>query len=83
MGILVNDSPFAGREGKFVTARHIKERLVRETRTNVSLQFRETDTAASSPLDAVRHAYELLVDDLCEDCPRRGEAGKDVLYYMI
>src|SRR6202011_3360739 len=34
MRILVNDSPFAGREGKFVTARHIKERLVRETRTN-------------------------------------------------
>ena len=42
MRILVNDSPFAGRDGKFVTARHIKERLVRETRTNVSLEVGET-----------------------------------------
>ncbi|PYI47130.1 MAG: translational GTPase TypA, partial [Verrucomicrobia bacterium] len=38
MHILVNDSPFAGREGKYVTARHIRERLTRETRGNVSLQ---------------------------------------------
>src|ERR1700676_2557102 len=37
MRILVNDSPFAGREGKFVTARHIRDRLVRENRGNVSL----------------------------------------------
>ncbi len=37
MRILVNDSPFAGREGKFVTARHVRERLIRETRGNVSL----------------------------------------------
>ena len=48
MRILVNDSPFAGREGKFVTARHIKERLVRETRTNVSLEVSETETPALS-----------------------------------
>src|SRR5437870_6895025 len=38
MRILVNDSPFAGREGKFVTARHLRERLIRETRGNVSIQ---------------------------------------------
>ena len=37
----------------------------------------------SSTLDAVRHAYELLKDDLCETCPRRGEMTKEVLYYMI
>ncbi len=34
MNFVVNDSPLAGRDGKFLTARHIKERLVRETRTN-------------------------------------------------
>jgi SulP family sulfate permease len=45
--------------------------------------FRETDSAGSSTLDAVRHAYDLLGDDLCDTCPRRGEQGKDVLYYMI
>src|SRR5437867_11176659 len=37
MLILVNDSPFAGRDGKFVTARHLRERLARVTSGNVSL----------------------------------------------
>src|SRR5690349_11703986 len=45
MNFVVNDSPLAGREGKFLTARHLRERLVRETRTNVSLGFQETDVA--------------------------------------
>jgi sulfate permease, SulP family len=45
--------------------------------------FRENEVVMSSTLEAVRHAYELLGDDLCPTCPRRGEAGKDVLYYMI
>jgi sulfate permease, SulP family len=44
--------------------------------------FHETDSD-SSTLEAVRHAYELLKDDFCETCPRRGEMGKEVLYYMI
>src|SRR5438552_3682683 len=42
MQILVNDSPFAGREGRFVTARNIRERLIRETRGNVSLDHHAT-----------------------------------------
>src|SRR5437899_11283764 len=42
MHILVNESPFAGREGKFVTARNIRERLIRETRRNVSLQVNDS-----------------------------------------
>jgi len=52
MRILVNDSPFAGRDGKFVTARHLKDRLIRETRTNVSLQFNDTDTAGAFEIHA-------------------------------
>ena len=52
MRILVNDSPFAGREGKFVTARHLKDRLTRETRTNVSLQVNDTDTAGAFEIHA-------------------------------
>src|SRR5437868_11194238 len=45
MRILVNDSPSAAREGKFVTARHVGERLVGETRANVSLQMNDTEGA--------------------------------------
>jgi SulP family sulfate permease len=45
--------------------------------------FRENEVVMSSTLEAVRHAYDLLGDDLCPTCPRRGEPGKDVLYYMI
>ena len=41
----VNSSPFAGKEGKFLTSRHIKERLEKETLGNVAIQVRETDRA--------------------------------------
>ena len=43
----VNDSPFAGREGKFVTSRQIRERLMRELLRDVSLRVEETDSADS------------------------------------
>jgi GTP-binding protein len=40
----VNNSPFAGREGKFVTSRNLRDRLFKEVETNVSMRVRETDT---------------------------------------
>lgn len=43
MQFAVNDGPLAGRDGKLITARHIKERLVKETRTNVALRVHDTD----------------------------------------
>ncbi|MBI3849898.1 MAG: translational GTPase TypA [Verrucomicrobia bacterium] len=43
MQFAVNDSPLAGQDGKLVTARHIWERLVKETRTNVALRVEQTD----------------------------------------
>lgn len=45
MNFLVNNSPFAGREGDFVTSRHIRDRLFKELETNVSLKVEETDSA--------------------------------------
>ncbi len=69
MRILVNDSPFAGREGKFVTARHVKERLVRETRGNVSLQVNDTDAAGAFEINA---RGEMQIAILVEQMRREG-----------
>jgi GTP-binding protein len=69
MRILVNDSPFAGREGKFVTARHLKDRLLRETRTNVSLQVNDTDTAGAFEIHA---RGEMQIAILIEQMRREG-----------
>jgi GTP-binding protein len=69
MNFVVNDSPLAGKEGKFLTARHIKERLVRECRTNVSLQFAETDVAGVFTLSA---RGEMQIAILVEQMRREG-----------
>lgn len=44
MNFIVNDSPFAGREGKFVTSRNLRDRLFKEVETNVSMRVEETDS---------------------------------------
>src|SRR5436190_2011990 len=69
MHILVNDSPFAGREGKFVTARNIRERLIRETRGNVSLQVNDTETAGAFEINA---RGEMQIAILVEQMRREG-----------
>jgi GTP-binding protein len=69
MQILVNDSPFAGRDGKFVTARHLRERLVRETRGNVSLQVNDTETAGAFEINA---RGEMQIAILVEQMRREG-----------
>lgn len=44
MNFMVNDSPFAGKDGQFVTSRHLRDRIMKELETNVSLRVEETDS---------------------------------------
>ena len=69
MRICVNDSPLAGREGKLLTARQIKDRLIRETRTNVSLQVSETEAAGQFEVKA---RGEMQIAILVEQMRREG-----------
>ncbi|MBQ6361121.1 MAG: translational GTPase TypA [Lachnospiraceae bacterium] len=69
MNVLVNDSPFAGQEGKYVTSRHIRDRLFRELNTDVSLRVEET---ASADCFKVSGRGELHLSVLIENMRREG-----------
>lgn len=69
MTFSVNDSPFAGREGEFVTSRHLRDRLFREMMTNVSLKVEETDSADSFKVSG---RGELHLSVLIETMRRQG-----------
>lgn len=69
MDFLVNDSPFAGTEGKYVTSRHIRERLFNELNTDVSLRVEETD---STETFKVSGRGELHLSVLIENMRREG-----------
>ena len=69
MNFLVNDSPFAGQEGKFVTSRHLRERLMRELNTDVSLRVEDTD---STDCFKVSGRGELHLSVLIENMRREG-----------
>ncbi len=69
MYFMVNDSPLAGQEGKFVTSRHIRERLFRELNTDVSLRVEETDSTDSFKVSG---RGELHLSVLIENMRREG-----------
>lgn len=69
MNFMVNTSPFAGREGKWVTSRNIRERLTKELRTNVSLRVEDTDTPDTFKISG---RGELHLSILIENMRREG-----------
>lgn len=69
MTFSVNDSPFAGQDGKFVTSRHLRDRLMRELDSNIALRVDETDSAEAF---TVSGRGELHLSVLIENMRREG-----------
>ncbi len=69
MTFSVNDSPFAGKDGKFVTSRHLRDRLFRELDSNISLRVEETDTTEAFKVSG---RGELHLSVLIENMRREG-----------
>ena len=69
MNFIVNDSPLAGQEGKYITSRHLRDRLFRELNTDVSLRVEETESADSFKVSG---RGELHLSVLIENMRREG-----------
>lgn len=84
MIFLVNNSPFAGREGKFVTSRNLRDRLFKEVETNVAMRVEETDTTEAFKVSG---RGELHLSILIEQMRRQGYefqvSGPQVIYKEI
>ncbi|MBR1864198.1 MAG: translational GTPase TypA [Ruminococcus sp.] len=84
MTFSVNDSPFAGREGKFVTSRHIRDRLFRELLKDVSLRVSETDTTDSFKVAGRGEMHlSILIENMRREGYELGVSTPRVLYREI
>ena len=83
MNFMVNDSPLAGQEGKYITSRHLRDRLYRELNTDVSLRVEDTDTTECFKVSG---RGELHLSVLIENMRREGYefavSKPEVLYHI-
>lgn len=84
MNFMVNNSPFAGKDGKYVTSRNLRDRLFKEVETNVSLRVEETDSADTFKVSG---RGELHLSILIETMRRQGYefqvSPPEVIYKII
>ena len=81
MHFMVNDSPLAGKEGKFVTSRHLRDRLFRELNTDVSLRVEETDTTESFKVSGRGELHlSVLIENMRRECYEFAVSKAEVIY---
>ncbi|MFR9064017.1 MAG: translational GTPase TypA [[Clostridium] scindens] len=78
---IVNDSPFAGQEGKYVTSRHLRDRLFRELNTDVSLRVEESDSTDSFKVSGRGELHlSVLIENMCREGYEFAVSKAEVLY---
>jgi len=84
MMFMVNNSPFAGREGKFVTSRNLRDRLAREIQTNVALRVEETDSADTFKVSGRGELHlSILIEEMCRQGYEFQVSSPTVIYKEI
>jgi len=81
MHFMVNDSPMAGKEGKYVTSRHLRDRLFRELNTDVSLRVEETDTTEAFKVSGRGELHlSVLIENMRQEGYEFAVSKAEVLY---
>ncbi|PLY03876.1 MAG: translational GTPase TypA [Desulfuromonas sp.] len=84
MNFIVNSSPFAGNDGKFVTSRQLRDRLMRELRTNVSLRVEDTDNTDSFKVSGRGELHlSILIENMRREGYEMAVSKPEVIYREI